>query len=330
VESVAVEGPAVESRAAESAAVEVGGAGPLLTTTSISSVATSAVLDATTALAAMVSSDGVLPGVAEVAAPRDEEGLYLAPVAGSAGESAPVEGQPPAAAGIGDLLGPADEVFAPASVIGPDERSFVPDTTRFPWRAIALVTSDSTQCTGWLVGPGLVLTAGHCVYDYSGFVGRIVVTPARNGAAEPFGRCGATRAYTTRAFVETGDLAQDWGVVELDCRVGELTGWLGLRVADDTVVGRAAVVSGYPMDRARGTQWWAADLVRVAYPGQVAYGGDTYAGQSGAPVTLRDGPCVPCGIAVHAYGVGATPDGYNSGTRVTAAVLAVVAALRAR
>jgi glutamyl endopeptidase len=191
------------------------------------------------------------------------------------------------------------------------------------------VRSESTNCTGWLVGPDLVLTAGHCVHDYAGFVRQLVITPGRHGEAEPFGRCGAVRALTTQLYLATGDLGADWGVIELDCRVGDQTGWFGLRVASDAVVGREVVVTGYPMDRNRGTQWWAAEYVRSAFPLQLSYGGDTYAGQSGSPVFLRDGSCSPCGVAVHAYGVGATSDGYNSGSRVTAALAAVVAALRA-
>ncbi|MPY93533.1 MAG: trypsin-like serine protease [Acidimicrobiia bacterium] len=304
----------------------------------VSDVVASAVLDAASALAGMVSSDGTLPAVlGEIAAPRDEEGLYLAPGPGLVTSEHGGAPSPGTAEGAGtESLAPEEEAFAlasvvaGASVIGVDDRAAVVDTTSSPFRAIAHVSSDSTQCTGWLVGADLVLTAGHCVYDYTGFVRSLVITPARNGDMAPFGRCGAVRAYTTRTFVEGGDLASDWGIIELDCRVGDRTGWFGLRVADDAVVGRTVVVSGYPMDRPKGTQWWATEYVRAAYAGQLAYGGDTYAGQSGSPVHLVDGSCTPCGVAVHAYGVGATPDGYNSGTRVTAAVVAVVAALRAR
>lgn len=309
-------------------------------------VAVSSVLDAVSAMAAMVSSDGVLPMAhAEVAAPSDTEGVFLPPS----------QAIPPALAATEPVtasLGPVDEVFGPAvgaaavgpaagtgpppagigaaSVIGPDDRVAVADTAQFPASAVVHVTSDSTHCTGWMVGPDILLTAGHCLHDYAGFVSDLVAIPGRDGASEPFGRCGARRALTTRAFAETGELGEDWGVVELDCRVGERTGWFGLRVADDAIVGRDILVSGYPMDRSRGSQWWAADVVRAAYPGQLAYAGDTYAGQSGSPVYLASGSCAPCGVAVHAYGVGATPDGYNSGSRVTAAVAAVVAALRAR
>ncbi len=274
-------------------------------------------LDVITSFAGLMSSDGLLPDVGTVAAPRDADGVYLPPDPGQPTRPSRREGADTDAAS-----------FGPSSIIGGDERTQTADTTRFPWRAIATVDSASTQCSGWMVGPDLLLTAGHCVYDYTGFVRDLVVVPGRDGDREPFGRCGAVRAYTMRAFAETGEKGGDWGLVELDCQVGEQTGWFGLRAAGSDVAGQTVVVAGYPIDRPKDTQWWSSDRIRSVYPDQLSYGGDTYAGESGSPAYLVDGPCVPCVVAVHAYGVGATPDGLNSGTRIGVDIVATVAALR--
>ena len=56
------------------------------------------------------------------------------------------------------------------TVIGPDDRILVKDTSRFPWRAIAQleITPQAGNAgpligTAWFAGPKTLITAGHCV-----------------------------------------------------------------------------------------------------------------------------------------------------------------------
>ena len=68
---------------------------------------------------------------------------------GDFGEAVPLEG-----AGTGTV--------GAESVIGTDQRVRVTNTTTFPFNAIGRI---AIGCTGTLIGPRHVLTAGHCVYN---------------------------------------------------------------------------------------------------------------------------------------------------------------------
>lgn len=61
----------------------------------------------------------------------------------------------------------------PLRIIGPDDRVKITNTTNFPWSAMVRITKYFTEdktgaCSGWMLGPSTVVTAGHCVYDYYG------------------------------------------------------------------------------------------------------------------------------------------------------------------
>jgi V8-like Glu-specific endopeptidase len=87
-----------------------------------------------------------------------------------------------------------------------------------------------SQCSGSLIGPGLVLTAGHCVYsnqpdgntaDHTGFVnyydpGTYTITPGMNGkGTAPYGTWSVRTMWTTQDY-SSGSLGGDWGLIELN------------------------------------------------------------------------------------------------------------------
>ncbi len=63
------------------------------------------------------------------------------------------------------------QTLQPSSIIGTDERVRISSTTSFPYRATVQLsikypnTSSTYGCTGFLVNPNTVVTAGHCVYS---------------------------------------------------------------------------------------------------------------------------------------------------------------------
>jgi V8-like Glu-specific endopeptidase len=95
-----------------------------------------------------------------------------------------------------------------------DSRTKVPDTTVFPNRTIAYIAmtypdGSVFSCTGTLVTPYVVLTAGHCIYDsrYGGYAARIRVSPALTAASFtapqvfPYGNRLASSWVATRQWV---------------------------------------------------------------------------------------------------------------------------------
>lgn len=76
-----------------------------------------------------------------------------------------------------------------------DGRTRITPTTGGPWRWITYLditaSTGAWQCTGYLVGPHSVFTAGHCLYNPqfggSGYPSSIRVVPGKDGSVEPYG-----------------------------------------------------------------------------------------------------------------------------------------------
>ncbi|GIJ79286.1 glutamyl endopeptidase [Micromonospora phaseoli] len=228
------------------------------------------------------------------------------------------------------------------SVIGTDNRVRVDPTTVFPARAIVQVvrtTGGSTWgCTGWLYGPSIVATAGHCVHPGGGANGGggngfyprgdFQIIPGRNGASTPYGTCTATQLLSVTGWTQSGNETNDYGAIRLNCTAGNTTGWFGLWWQSATLNGTATTVSGYPCDKTFGQQWrHAGQTVQATHAQQVFYQNDTFGCQSGSPVyqtratgsSFCSGQCV---MAIHAYGLhGSAPHSTNNhGTRITESV----------
>lgn len=226
----------------------------------------------------------------------------------------------------------ATDAVSPESVIGSDRRFRVyPQESGYPYRAIGQITfnqgTGSYICTGWLISPDTVATAGHCVHS-GGSTGvwstNVRFYPGRNGTLAPYGSCTAKRLNSVNGWTSSANELYDYGAIKLNCTIGNTTGWYGRVWTTASQVGLPITVIGYPGDKPSSTQWGGAGSITVSETRKTRYPIDTAGGQSGAPVVQTDGSgpsgtnCQgDCGVAIHAY---AASGGNNSGTRITQAV----------
>jgi V8-like Glu-specific endopeptidase len=163
---------------------------------------------------------------------------------------------------------PADALELDLELIGADTRVRVTDTTAAPFRYICNFEYEIAGgrrlpcCTGTLIGPRTVLTAGHCIDGVT--PARLRIVPGRNRASEPLGATRAASFILAPGFAAT--TATDFGIVRLADPIGNRAGWWSAnyrRTAVDPTgtsilasgrlplpAGRIKVnLSGYPVDK---------------------------------------------------------------------------------
>ena len=183
-------------------------------------------------------------------------------------------------------------MLKPDYVFGTDDRVRISPATSYPWSAIAhlVITRADGQtgtCTGFFIGPHTVATAGHCVYN-GGWARSIQVIPGRDANSAPFGfqTVGTSNLRTVNGWIWYGTPLYDYGAIIMpDDSLGNRVGWLGFANYDDaTIMNTVGNLSGYPSDKAFGTQWWDAKGMIGVDADQVYYLIDMLPGHSGSPV----------------------------------------------
>lgn len=223
------------------------------------------------------------------------------------------------------------------SIIGTDDTVRVADVGAYPARVTGLITRGGfPHCTGTLVSPDVVLTAGHCLHDTTGGRGWWPGLAFHTRLFSDGHRACAARADGLMAFrgwVERGDERHDVGLMRLTCAIGESDGWLGVAPAPRNLTGVDVMVQGFPGERLA-QLWMSTGPILHDDRHLVFYDNDTLEGMSGAALQRHQprrgracsGQCV---VGVHAYG---RHDGdgrharHNHGPRLTPGA---VAALRA-
>jgi len=210
-------------------------------------------------------------------------------------------------------------------VPGHDRRSRVLDTTFDPWRKICAleITSkdgDSFIGTGWIAGPRLVITAGHCVFNssYNGWMESIEVIPGRDGDSEPFGRYRSKLLCSMERWTSAGDENYDIGAIilseDLDSRLGSFS--FGF-YPDHQLKTQMVNISGYPICGVGEEQMHHSNRICSVTDHKLYYDVDTEGGQSGSPIWMYPKDSItPVVIGVHSNGAG-TRLNANSGVRVT-------------
>jgi V8-like Glu-specific endopeptidase len=192
-----------------------------------------------------------------------------------------------------------------------DLRVRVANPRAYPFSAVCAVRSffpggKVTGGTGFLVGPRLLLTAGHNIIADGQAVDQVLVYPALNGSYENLllPSALASRWLTVNFWKESENPAYDYGALVLPTDVGTRVGWLSIekRADGDFFSGLPINTAGYPLDCPapaggacpieEGTWMWADQGSVNRVDGQKIYYSNLKMaeGDSGAPIfTYRPG-----------------------------------------
>ncbi|MFH1841571.1 MAG: trypsin-like serine protease [bacterium] len=91
--------------------------------------------------------------------------------------------------------------------------------------------SNGGVCSGTLIDPKHVITAGHCIYTfdpaYPGWADEVSITPGYEFGVAPFGSARVVQMHSWEGWTVDEDSNHDNAILDLDRPIGALTGWRG-------------------------------------------------------------------------------------------------------
>lgn len=174
----------------------------------------------------------------------------------------------------------------------------VPETIIFPYIVTCKIDSITSGGTGFLVGPNMMLTAAHVLYDTdnNNQIRNFTVYPGYNhGILQLYDKqysSGQQAIYRSSIWLETHDEQYDWALVELKEDLGNQLGWNGIKEYDSGAFLNNLKVNilGYPdkFDNAKVQYYTTGNINKVADRYFLVSMGNWH-GMSGGPITPESG-----------------------------------------
>ncbi len=145
--------------------------------------------------------------------------------------------------------------YSTQKVLGSDDRGIITDTLQAPFSTVVATfqkwpNGQVGVCSGMMVGPRSVLTAGHCIHnnEHGGWAQMIRVVPGLAGRYMPFGSAYSTHLSSVTGWTVDEDDAVDYGLITLDRDIGLVSGYSALCSLSDALWHFPNIISvmGYP------------------------------------------------------------------------------------
>lgn len=204
---------------------------------------------------------------------------------------------------LGEASVDPDELIAPSTIFGSDDRIRIYSTTRFPHCAIARLiirwkNKTTSVGSGFLCGPNGLVTSAHCVYNREklGWADSITAIFGYNNGAEPFGASGkytAGKFYSTSGYTNENLKLYDYAVIKFYNNgygnPGNQFGWFGLWNRGKSWKNFQTFVEGYPGSSSarNGCLLRGMGPILSDTGGTLKHQVDMESGQSGCPLYRR-------------------------------------------
>jgi len=197
-----------------------------------------------------------------------------------------------------------------------DLRRQVTETEKWPNSVHGVISLEGGSWgTGTLIGPNIVITAGHNLYSLDeetyADINSMRFLPGAHQRGLPFGKIKVQHYCVSPEYVRSGQ--EDYGILILSEPIGEKVGYFGLSCLSPFELGKTEInITGYPGDKVRNKGCFGKFFEMWGMKGRVSgidqarslfsYEIDTNAGQSGSGVFYqKDGNYYVCGIHVMGF-----------------------------